>query len=94
MAPDADPCEGVELGDSGEVFRLKVYHAPLVHRARRDVAGVDEVPQPRGRVGVVLVVQNTHGLILRTIPGHPRTVVSGVIRRAAAMTTARPRSPP
>jgi hypothetical protein len=56
--PAADPGEEVALGVAGEVVGSNIGDAPGVDVARRDQAGVDQVAQPGGRIGVDLVVES------------------------------------
>lgn len=54
--PDTDSGEEMALGESAQIVRGDIFNASFVHDARRDVAGVDEVAQPLGGVGIELVV--------------------------------------
>src|SRR6185312_3819157 len=69
-APHADTSEEVALGISGEFVGSHILDAPCVHDAGRDVAGVDQVAQPLGGVGVDFVVVNGHGSILPRVHPH------------------------
>ena len=63
-APSSDACEEVALNVPHKVSWLDIGDTPFVDVSRRDVAGVDELTQPRGSFGVVLVVVGRH-------PVHP-----------------------
>jgi len=54
--PDADTGEEVALGVRAEVIGVHVLYGSFVDVARRDVPGGNQVAEPLGGVGVVLVV--------------------------------------
>jgi hypothetical protein len=56
VAPDADPGEEMALNVAPEVVWLNVTKVPFIHVARGDMPRADQVAQPRGGEGVVLVV--------------------------------------
>jgi hypothetical protein len=58
--PPSDSSEEVGLGVSLHVIRLHLLDAALVHVARRNVPGVDQVPKPLRCIGVDLVVVGRH----------------------------------
>lgn len=60
VAPDSDPGEEMALSIPGKVVCSDINDAPFVHVARRDQVGRDEIAEPRGGVGVVLVVVGGH----------------------------------
>ena len=79
VRPDADPGEEVALCVSKEFLRIDVFDAAFVHHARGDVAGGDQVPQPRCGIGVDLVVEGGHlatrPLSKRRAMGTPRLIL-------------------
>ena len=76
-APPPDAGEEVDLAVPGEVFRLDIGDAPFVDVAGSDEARGDQVAQPRGCEGVVLVVVGDH----RTTP---------ILEARASISTAQP----
>lgn len=56
VGPDADASEEVALREAGEVIGLDVLNVALVHFARGDMPGGDEVPKPLRGEGLTLVV--------------------------------------
>src|SRR5258706_13461711 len=56
VAPDADACEEVALGESAQVVVSDILDAPWVDFARGDQAGLHEIAQPLHAVVVILVV--------------------------------------
>src|SRR6185437_6178395 len=70
VGPTAETCEEMALGESGEFVGSHILDTPSVHDAGRDVAGVDQVAQPLGGVGVDFVVVNGHGSILPRVHPH------------------------
>lgn len=60
VGPDADPGEEVDLDELPQVFRVKVFDAPLVHNAGGDMPLLDQLAQPRGGLRVNLVIQRGH----------------------------------
>lgn len=57
VRPPTDPGEKVALGIGGEVMGSNIRDASFVHVTGRDEPGLDEFPQPRGGLRVVLVVK-------------------------------------
>jgi hypothetical protein len=70
--PPADAGEEVTLSESVEVRGLYIHDAPGVYDAWRYVAGINEVAQPLGGVGVDLVV----------VSGHPAGVAFLLLERS------------
>ena len=64
VAPDPDSGEEMALREGSKVIGCNLRDAAFVDLAWRDVASVDQVPQPLGRVRVALVVVGGHA-------GHP-----------------------
>lgn len=65
-APDADACEEVALGIPPQIVGSNIADIPLVHVARRDQALGDQIAEPRGCVGLDLVVIGGHGALAST----------------------------
>src|SRR6185437_15360683 len=55
--PSAEAGEEVGLDEASDIIWLKVFDAPLVHHARRDMPGLDKVAQPLRAIWVDLVVE-------------------------------------
>nr|CUV26149.1 protein of unknown function [Ralstonia solanacearum]CUV33780.1 protein of unknown function [Ralstonia solanacearum]CUV41173.1 protein of unknown function [Ralstonia solanacearum]CUV61075.1 protein of unknown function [Ralstonia solanacearum] len=68
--PDADSGEEVVLAISPEVVRLHILNVSLIYIARRNVAGGDQVAQPRSCIRINLVVVGAH--TSATHKGHRR----------------------
>jgi hypothetical protein len=60
VAPDADSGEGVELLRAGNIHGIEFHQAPLIDAPRCDMARGDEVPHPRRRKRIDLVVDRRH----------------------------------
>jgi hypothetical protein len=50
----------VTLGKPVKVFWSDIYNAPFVYNPRRDMSGINQVPQPLRGVWVELVVISCH----------------------------------
>jgi hypothetical protein len=60
VAPHANACEKVALGESAQVAWVNIFYAPFIHNAGRNVPGVNQVAQPLGGRWVNLVVIGRH----------------------------------
>jgi hypothetical protein len=61
VRPDTNAGEEVALRESGKITRADIFDTPFINDAWRDVAGLNQVPQPLGSVWVNLVVIGGHG---------------------------------
>jgi hypothetical protein len=59
-APYSDSGKEMALVIPGKVIWRDIFNAPLVHIARRDMPGRDQISQPLGSVGVYLVIIGGH----------------------------------
>jgi len=60
VAPHANACEKVALGETSKVAGVNIFYSPFIHNAGRDVPGVNQVAQPLGGRRVNLVVIGRH----------------------------------
>lgn len=71
--PNSDPGEEVTLRESAQIAWMDIFDTPFIHDAWRDVAGLYQVSQPLGGVGVELVIVSGH----TRLSGRRRPPVTG-----------------